>query len=244
MQYVKIVLREKLENNYYKVKGEQMKLFLNALTKYICGLLLVGLLLFLPAGTFNYINGWIFIALLFIPILILGIVLFIKSPELLKKRLDGKEQEGTQKGVVAFSGLIFLIGFIVAGLDFRFGWSNMPKTVTVIASLLFLISYGLYAEVMRENIYLSRKVAVQENQKVIDTGLYSIVRHPMYMATVIMFLSIPIILGSVISFVIFIAYPFIIAVRIKNEEEILAEQLDGYDEYKQKVKYKMIPYIW
>lgn len=221
-----------------------MKLLLNGLIKYLCGLLFVCLFLFLPAGTFNYINGWVFIALLFIPILILGIVLFIKSPELLEKRLDGKEKEDTQKSVVAFSGLIFLIGFIVAGLDFRLGWSAMPKAATVIASIVFLCSYGLYAEVMRENIYLSRKVAVQENQKVIDTGLYGIVRHPMYMATVIMFLSIPVILGSVISFVIFLAYPFVIAVRIKNEEEMLTEQLVGYAEYKQKVKYKMIPYIW
>ncbi|MBR7132715.1 MAG: isoprenylcysteine carboxylmethyltransferase family protein [Clostridia bacterium] len=221
-----------------------MKLLLNASLKFICGLLLVGLLIFLPAGTLNYIGGWAFIGLLFIPVFIMGIVLLLKAPNLLKKRLDGKEKEKTQKGVVAFSALIFLAGFIVAGLDFRFAWSHIPRAVTIIASMLFLVAYGLYAEVMRENAYLSRTIEVQENQKVIDTGLYGIVRHPMYMATILLFLMIPLILGSWYSFVIFLAYPIIIALRIKNEEAILTEQLEGYAEYKQKVKYKIIPFIW
>ena len=221
-----------------------MKLLLNALVKFICGLMLVGLLIFLPAGTFKYTNGWIFIGLLFIPVFIMGLLLFIKEPDVLKKRLNGKEKENTQKGVVAFSALIFLVGFIVAGLDFRFGWTYVPKTVTIIASVLFLVAYILYAEVIRENKYLSRTIEVQENQRVVDTGLYKIVRHPMYMATILLFLMIPLILGSWISFIIFLFYPVIIAFRIKNEEQILAEQLNGYKEYKQKVKYKIIPFIW
>ena len=221
-----------------------MKLLFNALTKFICGIVLVGALIFWPAGTLNYKDGWIFMGVLFVPIFILGIVLLIKSPELLQKRLDGKEKEKTQKGVVAFSGLIFLGGFIVAGLDFRFGWSSMSIAVKIAAIGLFLVSYALYAEVMRENAYLSRTIEVQENQKVVDTGLYGIVRHPMYAATVIMFLSIPLILGSWFAFGIFLAYPVIIALRISNEEKVLTEQLDGYKEYKQKVKYRMIPFIW
>ncbi|MBQ8649060.1 MAG: isoprenylcysteine carboxylmethyltransferase family protein [Clostridia bacterium] len=221
-----------------------MKLLLNALIKFICGLLLVGLLIFLPAGTFNYIGGWTFLGLLFVPIFVMGIVLLLKAPDLLKKRLDGKEKENTQKSVVAFSALIFITGFVIAGLDFRFGWSNVPTTVVIIASVLFLVAYGLYAEVMRENAYLSRTIEVQENQKVIDTGLYSVVRHPMYMATILLFLMIPIILGSWYAFIIFLAYPIIIALRIKNEEQVLTEQLDGYAEYKQKVKYRIIPFVW
>ncbi len=221
-----------------------MKLLLNALLKFICGLLLVGLLIFLPAGTLNYIGGQVFICLLFVPIFIMGIVLLLKAPDLLKKRLDGREKENTQKGVVAFSAIVFLAGFIVAGLDFRFGWSYVPKAVTIIASVLFIVAYGLYAEVMRENAYLSRTIEVQENQRVIDKGLYGIVRHPMYMATILLFLMIPLILGSWIAFVIFLAYPIIIAVRINNEEQILTEQLKGYAEYKQKVKYKIIPFVW
>lgn len=221
-----------------------MKLLINGLTKFLCGLLLVGLLLFAPAGTFKFFGAWNFIILLFIPILILGIVLLIKAPDLLKKRLDGREEQEAQKGVVAFSALIFLVGFILAGLDFRFGWSVVPRSVQIIAAAIFLLSYILYAEVMRENTFLSRKIEVQENQKVIDTGLYGIVRHPMYMATVLLFLMIPLILGSLISFVIFLFYPVIIAVRIKDEEKLLTEQLEGYAEYKQKVKYKIIPFIW
>lgn len=221
-----------------------MKLLLSALTKFIMGLLLVGVLIFLPAGTFNYMGGWMFVALLFIPMFIMGAVMLIKAPDLLKKRLDGKEKENTQKGVVAFSALIFLGGFIVAGFDFHFRWSNVSGVVQIIASALFLISYALYAEVMRENAYLSRTIKVQKNQNVIDTGLYGIVRHPMYMATILMFLMIPLILGSWYSFIIFLAYPLIIALRIKNEEKVLSEQLDGYAEYKQKVKHKIIPFIW
>ncbi len=221
-----------------------MKLLISALSKFIMGLILVGLMIFLPAGTINFTGGWLFVILLFVPILILGTVLFIKSPDLLKKRLGGKEKDAAQKGVVAFSGVVFLLGFIMSGLDFRFSLSRVPTAVTVIASVLFLASYGLYAEVMRENAYLSRKIEVQQNQKVIDTGLYGIVRHPMYMATVIMFLSIPLILGSWWSLLIFCAYPFIIALRIINEEKLLTKELDGYIEYKQKVKYKLIPFIW
>ena len=221
-----------------------MKLLLNAITKFIFGILLVGLLVFLPAGTLKFNDGWNLIIILFVPILVMGIVLLAKSPELLKKRLDGKEQESTQKGVVALSGLIFWAAFIVAGLDFRFGWTAVPFAVKTIAAVLFIASYLLYAEVMRENAYLSRTIEVQENQKVVDTGLYGIVRHPMYAATILMFLSIPLILGSWISFVIFLAYPVIIAVRIANEEKVLTEQLDGYREYKQKVKYRIIPFIY
>lgn len=221
-----------------------MKLFINALTKFICGILLVGLLIFLPAGTFFYLCGWLFMGILFIPIFIMGFVLFIKSPDLLKERLNGKEKEKTQKGVVLFSGIIFLGGFIMAGFDFRFGWSTVPMPVIIVASILFLASYGLYAEVMRENAYLSRTIKVSENQKVISTGLYAIVRHPMYSATILMFLMIPIILGSWWSLLIFLGYPIVITVRIINEEKILTAQLDGYKEYKQKVKYRLIPFIW
>ncbi len=221
-----------------------MKLLINAVTKFIFGILIVGLLIFWPAGTLNYTSGWLFLALLFIPILILGTVLFIKSPDLLQKRLDGKEKDLTQKGVVALSAVIFLGGFIMAGIDYRFGLSNVPTAVIVIASGLFLLSYLIYAEVMRENAYLSRKIEVTQNQTVVDTGLYSIVRHPMYSATIVMFLSIPLILGSWWAFLIFLGYPFIISIRIKNEELLLSKELDGYNEYKQKVKYKMIPFIW
>lgn len=221
-----------------------MKLLISGITKVLMGLILVGLLLFLPAGTFNFAGAWAFMALLFIPVLILGAVLFLKAPDLLQKRLNTKEKENTQKGVVAASALIFLLGFILAGLDFRFGWTAVPKTVTLIASLLFLGSYALYAEVMRENAYLSRTVEVQKGQKVIDTGLYGIVRHPMYAATIIMFLSIPLILGSFIAFAVFLLYPAVIAVRIINEEQVLEKELCGYTEYKKKVKYRLIPFIW
>ena len=221
-----------------------MKLLFSAITKYIIGLLLVGLLVFLPAGSFSFVSGWVFIAIMFVPIFILGVVLLLKAPNLLEKRLNSKETEDTQKCVVLLSTIVFLLGFIVAGLDFRFSWSKVPVAVQVVASVLFLLSYALYAEVMRENAYLSRTIKVQENQKVIDTGLYGIVRHPMYMATILLFFMIPLILGSWYSFVIFMAYPIIIALRIKNEEKVLCEQLIGYAEYKQKVKYKIIPFIW
>ena len=205
-----------------------MKLLLNALTKFICGLLLVGLLLFLPAGSLSYTNGWIFIALLFIPMLMLGIIMFVKSPELLKKRLDAKEKENTQKGVVAVSALLFLIGFIVAGLDFRFGWSYVSDVIVIIASVVLLVSYALYAEVMRENVYLSRTIEIQKNQRVVDNGLYGIVRHPMYAVTIWLFLAIPVILGSWWSLLCFLPYIAVIIVRIKNEEKVLEENLAGY----------------
>lgn len=221
-----------------------MKLVLSAITKFVVGLFVVGFLVFLPAGTFNYINGWIFIFVLFVPIFILGLLLLIKSPELLRKRLDGKEKETTQKGVVAFSALIFLCGFVISGFDFRFSWSHVPNYISYFAIALFLASYVIYAEVMRENEYLSRKIEVQDNQKLVDTGLYGIIRHPMYSATILMFLMIPLILGSWYSFLVFMFYPIIIAIRINNEENILTEQLQGYAEYKEKVKYKIIPFIW
>lgn len=221
-----------------------MKLLLSAITKFVFGIILVGALVFLPAGTFNFMGGWLFMMLLFIPILIVGIFLFIKSPKLLEKRLDGKEKESTQKGVVALSGLMFLSGFTVAGLDFRFGWSSVPRMVTIIASVLFLVSYAIYAEVMRENAYLSRKIEVQEGQTVVSTGLYGIVRHPMYAATVLMFCTFPFILGSFAACPLFFTYPFIIAIRIKDEEKLLNKELADYTDYKQRVKYRLIPFVW
>ena len=221
-----------------------MKLLVNAILKFFCGLLLVGGLVFLPAGTVNYFNGWWLIGILFIPMLVLGTVLFCKTPDLLKKRLDMKEKEKVQKGVVALSALLFIICFVVAGLDFRFAWSSVPLWCSVIAAVVLLLSYLLYAEVMRENAYLSRTVKIEENQKLIDTGLYSVVRHPMYTSSVLMFLSMPIILGSWISFLLFLHYPIIIIVRIVNEEKLLEKELEGYTEYKQKVKYRLIPFIW
>lgn len=221
-----------------------MKLLLNALTKYIMGLLLVGALLFLPAGTLGYTNGWLFIGLLFAPMLFLGIVLLVKSPELLRKRLDAREKENTQKGVVALSALLFMAGFVVAGLDFRFGWTDVPLWCVFTASAVLLLSYGLYAEVMRENAYLSRTIEVQNGQKVVDTGLYSIVRHPMYAVTVWLFLSIPVVLGSWWALVCFLPYVAVIAVRIVNEEKVLEAGLEGYSEYKKRVKYRIIPFVW
>lgn len=220
------------------------KLFFNAIIKFFSGIILVGLLIFLPAGTFIFFEGWLFMAVLFIPIFLAGIVMMIKNPELLKKRLDAKEKEKEQSLIVKLSGLMFLAGFIVAGLGHRLSWYNLPRSVSITAAVVFLVSYILYAEVMRENTYLSRTIEVQENQKVIDTGLYGIVRHPMYSATLLLFLSIPLILGSVYSFIIFLAYPFLIASRIKNEEKFLEKELEGYTEYKQKVKYRLIPFIW
>ena len=221
-----------------------MKLLIQAVTKFAAGLLMVGLLLFLPAGTLRDPGGWRFCALLFIPMLILGAVLFWKAPELLKKRLATKEKESEQRAVIGASLLMFVGGFVVAGLDFRFGWSHMPGWVVTAASVLLLVSYGLYAEVMRENAYLSRTVEVQEGQKVIDTGLYGIVRHPMYMASTLLFLSIPLVLGSWYGFVIFWVYPLLLVKRIKNEEAVLEAGLPGYREYKEKVRYRMIPFIW
>lgn len=221
-----------------------MKLPMEAFTKFICGLLMVGLLIFLPAGTLQYTYGWLLIGLLFVPMLIAGFVMLHNSPEFLKKRLDAKEKQGTQKGVVALSGLMFIAGFVVAGLDYRFGWSRMPLPVTIIASVLFLVAYVLYAEVMRENAYLSRTVKVEEGQTVVDTGLYGIVRHPMYMATILLFLMIPVVLGSWYALIAFAFYPAIIIVRLKDEEDLLSRELPGYAEYKQKVKYRIIPFIW
>lgn len=221
-----------------------MKLIINALTKFILGVVIVGLLIFLPAGTIKYSGGLIFCAVLFVPIFILGIVLFIKSPKLLEKRLDSKEKDKSQKGIVALSALGFLAGFVMAGLDYRFSLSSVPTPVVVIAVILFLLSYILYAEVMRENEYLSRTVKVEVGQRVVDTGLYGIVRHPMYAVTVVMFMMIPLILGSVYSFVIFLHYPVIIIFRIINEEKLLIRDLEGYVEYKKKVRYRLIPFIW
>ena len=221
-----------------------MKLFLNAIAKFTCGLLMVGLLIFLPAGTLHYAKGWLLMGLLFVPMLAAGIVMLIRSPAFLEKRLDVKEKQATQKGVIAFSGLIFLAGFVVAGLDFRFGWSHFPPSVTVVGSVLFLLAYALYAEVMRENAYLSRTVKVEEGQTVVDTGLYGIVRHPMYMATILLFLMIPLILGSWYALIPFTFYPVIIIVRLKDEESLLTRELPGYAEYKEKVKYRILPYIW
>ncbi|MEE1278698.1 MAG: isoprenylcysteine carboxylmethyltransferase family protein [Acutalibacteraceae bacterium] len=221
-----------------------MKLFINALTKFTFGFLIVATLIFLPAGTLHFSDGWVFLGLLFVPIFILGAVLLIKAPKLLKKRLENKEKETVQKGVVALSALIFLLGFVAAGLDFRFALSTVPHVLKIIAAVIFLLSYVLYAEVMRENAYLSRTVKVEENQTLVSTGLYSFIRHPMYAATVLMFLSIPLILGSFVSFFIFIFYPAIIIVRIKNEEKVLSEQLIGYEEYKKRVKYRIVPFVW
>ncbi len=220
------------------------ELFFKAVTKYIFGVLIVGILLFLPAGTFNYCNAWVFMGILFIPMFIAGIVMMFKNPMILKSRLDVREKEMEQKQVILYSGLMFLVGFIVAGLNFRFKWIVIPDIVVIISSILFVISYILYAEVLRENTYLSRTIKVEKNQKVVDTGLYSIVRHPMYSITLILFLTIPLILGSIISFVIFLAYPFIISKRIKNEEEVLEKELVGYKAYKKKVKYRLIPFVW
>ena len=221
-----------------------MKLLTNALTKFVCGLLLVGVLIFLPAGTLYYCKGWLFIGLLFVPMLIAGFVMFCKSPEFLAKRLDAKEKQATQKGVVAFSGLMFIAGFVVAGLDFRFAWSAMPTWVVVAASVLFLTAYALYAEVMRENVYLSRTVKVEEGHRVVDTGLYGIVRHPMYAVTILLFLMIPLVLGSWYALIAFAFYPAIILVRLKDEEALLTKELPGYEAYKQKVKYRIIPFVW
>ena len=221
-----------------------VKLFISAIAKFLLGVILVGLLLFLPAGTLNWFGGWMLMAILFIPMLCAGVVMMIKNPGLLASRLDAKEKRGKQSAVVKLSGLMFLCGFIVAGLGVRFGWFMLPMPICILAATLFIIAYILYAEVLRENTYLSRTIEVQEDQKVIDTGLYGIVRHPMYSATLLLFLSMPLVLGSVWSFLIFLAYPFIIAARLKDEEKFLEEELEGYREYKEKVKYRLIPFIW
>ena len=221
-----------------------MKLFLNAFIKFCLGIVLVGVLVFLPAMTFNYLGGWLFMALLFTPMIIMGAVMLIKSPDLLKRRLEAKEEKGTQKSVVALSGLVFLGGFLISSFDFRYGWSSVPLWLTIVSSALFLLGYGIYAEVMRENAYLSRTVKVSENQTVITGGLYAVVRYPMYLATLLMFLPIPLILGSFFGLIPFAFYPFLIAVRILDEEKLLTEELLGYAEYKNKTKYRLIPFIW
>lgn len=219
-------------------------LLFRTIINFLMGVVMVGVLLFAPAGTFLFWNAWLFLALLFVPMLIIGIYLWIKQPDLLAKRLSSKEKESEQKQVILMSAVVFVAGFIMAAVDFRFGWSQLPIWLVVVASVLLVISYGLYAEVMRENAYLSRTVEVQENQKVIDTGLYGIVRHPMYSATILLYLSIPLVLGSIYSFLIFLMFPFVIAKRISNEETVLEKGLDGYTSYKQRVKYKIIPFIW
>lgn len=220
------------------------ELFFQAIAKFLLGVILVGLLIFLPAGTLSFINGWLFMGILFIPMFLAGIVMMLKNPELLKSRLNAKEKQREQSLVVKLSGLMFLAGFLVAGLNYRFAWYVLPTGVSVAATVVFLVAYLLYGEVLRENTYLSRTIEVRENQKVIDTGLYGIVRHPMYSVTLLLFLAMPLILGSFQSFVIFLVYPFIIAKRIRNEEAFLEKELAGYREYKDKVKYRLIPFVW
>ena len=220
------------------------KLFVEAVSKFLLGVVLVGVLIFLPAGTLRFFGGWLLMGVLFVPMFFAGLLMILKKPELLRKRLQAKEQRTQQDLIVKLSGLMFLAGFILAGLDFRFGWLPLPTWVNWVAAVLFLIAYILYAEVLRENTYLSRTIEVQEGQKVVDTGLYGIVRHPMYAVTLLLFLSMPFVLGSALSFLCFLCYPVLIAKRLKNEEELLEEELEGYKEYKQKVKYRLIPGIW
>lgn len=220
------------------------KLLLQTLIKFLLGLAVISLLLFLPAGTIYFWNAWLLIGVLFIPMLLLGIVLWIKAPELLAKRLNTKEKQMEQKQVVSLSMLMFVTGFIIAGLDYRFGWSPFPLWLIILAAVLLLAAYGMYAEVMRENMYLSRTIEVQENQQVIDTGLYGIIRHPMYTATIILFLAMPLVLGSVPAFLIFLLYPLLVVKRIRNEEQVLEQDLPGYAQYKQKVRYRLLPFIW
>jgi protein-S-isoprenylcysteine O-methyltransferase Ste14 len=220
------------------------KLFFQAITKFLLGVILVGALIFIPAGSFYYFQGWLLMGILFIPMFIAGIIMMFKNPDLLKRRLDAKEKQKEQSLLIKLSGLMFLLGFIISGLNFRFKWHSLSPTVSCVAAIIFLLSYLLYGEVLRENTYLSRTIKVEENQKVIDTGLYSIVRHPMYSATLLLFLSIPIVLGSVYAFLIFLFYPFIIGIRIKNEEALLLKELSGYKEYTKKVRYRLIPFIW
>ncbi|MBQ2243104.1 MAG: isoprenylcysteine carboxylmethyltransferase family protein [Bacteroidales bacterium] len=219
-------------------------LLIQALVKLFAGIILVGLMVFLPAGSFGYWQGWLLMGVLFVPMLIVGVVMLVKNQGLLRKRLDAKEKEGEQKRVVALSGVLFIVSFVTAGLNWRYGWWMLPDWVVWVAAAIFILSYILYAEVLRENEYLSRTIEVQKGQKVIDTGLYGIVRHPMYLATVIMFLSMPLVLGSPISFIAMLGYFPVIAKRIRNEEEVLAAGLDGYKEYQMRVKYKVIPFIW
>ena len=221
-----------------------VKLFIEAMVKFTLGVVIIGALIFLPAGTFAFAGGWLLMGILFVPMFLAGIVMMAKDPSLLASRLEAKEKEKTQSIVVKLSGLMFIVGFVLAGLDFRFGWVKLPFNVNIVASIVFVVAYVIYAEVLRENTYLSRTIKVVDGQKVISTGLYGIVRHPMYFATILLFMAMPLVLGSLVSFVVFLAYPFIISARIKNEEEVLSRELDGYEEYKKKVKYRMIPFIW
>lgn len=220
------------------------KLFFQAIIKFLLGIIIISLLIFIPAGTIKYLNGWIFMGILFIPMLIAGIIMMIKNPELLKSRLDAKEKQKEQGLLIKISGLMFIAGFIVAGLDFRFNWFSLPPLITYIAIGLFLLSYIMWGEVLRENTYLARTIKVTDGQKVIDTGLYRIVRHPMYLATLVLFLSMPLVLGSLISFFIFLIYPILIIFRIIHEEKFLEKELEGYIDYKKKVRYRLIPFIW
>ncbi|HJC49697.1 MAG TPA: isoprenylcysteine carboxylmethyltransferase family protein [Candidatus Anaerostipes avistercoris] len=215
-----------------------------AVSKFIIGFAVTGILIFLPAGTFDYWNAWLLLGVLFIPMLLAGIVMILRNPELLRKRLKMKEEETEQKNVIKISICMFALGFVTAGCNYRFGWILIPEWISWAAAGIFLLAYLLYVEVMRENMYLSRAVEIQEDQKVIDTGLYGIVRHPMYSVTIILFLSMPLILGSVISFVIFLIYPVVLVKRIENEEKVLREGLEGYETYQKKVRYRMIPFIW
>ncbi len=220
------------------------RLLIQTIVKYLSGLLLLSVLLFIPAGTLDYWNAWLLIGILCIPMFIVGIVLMVNNPELLQKRLNMQEKESEQKRVILFGGLMFICGFVVAGLDFRYQWFVLPKWLVIMATAIFLLAYLLYVEVLRENTYLSRTIEIQENQEVIDTGLYGIVRHPMYTSTILLFMSMPLVLGSLFSFVIFLIYPVIIVKRIKNEEQVLEKGLPGYSEYKKRIKYRVIPFIW
>jgi len=220
------------------------KLFVEAFLKFLLGVIIVGLLIFLPAGTGGYLNGWIFMSILFIPMFITGVVMMVKNPKLLKERLDSKEKDKEQQMVIKLSGLMFIVGFVLAGLDFRFGWVSLPKWVSYVSSIIFILAYVMYGEVLRENTHLARTIKVEDNQKVVDTGLYGIIRHPQYSASIILFLAMPLILGSLISFFVFLLYPILIVIRIINEEKVLERELEGYKEYKNKVKYCLIPFIW
>ena len=221
-----------------------MKLAINGIIKFLLGVIMVSLLLFIPAGTLAFWNAWVFMGLLFIPMIFVGIWLFIKKPELLAKRLNGNEKEKTQKFVILFSVIIFVAGFVICGLDFKNKWTNSNALSTIMGSIVLLLSYILYVEVLKENAYLSRNVEIQKEQKLINTGMYRIVRHPMYLATTTLFLSFPIVLGSLYGFLVFLFYPIILMIRIINEEKILEEGLEGYKDYKDNVKYRMIPFIW
>ena len=221
-----------------------VKLFIEAIVKFTLGVVIIGALIFLPAGTLSFAGGWLLMCILFVPMFAAGLVMMAKNPSLLASRLEAKEKEKKQSLVVKLSGLMFVLGFVLAGLDYRFGWVKLPFAVNIVAAVIFILAYVIYAEVLRENTYLSRTIKVVEGQKVISTGLYGIVRHPMYFATILLFMSMPLVLGSLVSFIVFLAYPFIIAARIKNEEEVLMRELEGYGEYREKVKYRMLPFIW